>query len=334
MFGKKYSKLRKRSKVLVALLAGMGVITIGTSTASADWISMNKTYKVFYGVTNVDLTDSTGHIYRKGTKVASGDRNSEYGLSFGIMQNMPMSICFGLVPSQFVTSTTSNVINVPKGFGQKFLSTSYVTDAGRYETLKPVTKSAPKKKVSPNKAKPAPKKVTTPALKTTTVKKSFVANQAKRNDGLYSVAPYGYKGAKFAGRMPKKATIYVEKKLTDKKKSVWYYGKVNGKSVWFDAKGVKAAPAKKTTTPTTPKSTIPKIKFYEANQAKRNDGLYTGAPYGYKGAQFAGRMPKRANIYVEKQVVDKKKNVWFYGSVQGKKVWFDAKAVKVAMGRA
>lgn len=217
----------------------MGALSVGTSSVSADWISMNKTYKVFYGTTKVDLKDSTGHVYRKGTR-AAGDRKSEYGVSFAIMQNMPISSYFGLVPGQSVTPTTSKVIHVPKGFGQKFLNVSYITDAGRYETLNPVKKTAaPKKKVAPKKVV---KKKTTKKIAPTMPKiKAYEANQARRNDGLYTGEPYGYKGSKFAGRMPKGTFVWIEKQIVDKNNSVLYYGTVHGKKFWFDAKVVKVA---------------------------------------------------------------------------------------------
>ena len=241
------------NKFGVVLISMFGALTINTMTTSANEQSvmnqqtegvvdnrvtadfhnnmMGGSYSIQFGVTTVNLTDSTGYIYPSGTRVAKFNENDGYAMSM-IVGNAG-GVGFGDVPSQYVRATEKKNYPAPTGTGVT-VNSSYVTDAGRYETLKPVNKPAPKSK-----------SVVPATPKATAVKKWFVPNQAKRNDGLYATAPYGYKGAKFAGRMPKSGKIYVEKKVTDKKKNVWYYGTVSGKKVWFDAKGVKLAPAKK-----------------------------------------------------------------------------------------
>lgn len=164
------------------------------------------------------------------------------------------------------------------------------------------------------------KAVVTPTnLKTTPVNKTYVTSQFGRKDGMYLYTPFGYSDAYYAGRMPNNVSVRVEKQLTAANKVVWYYGKVNGQYAWFDSKAVVAPSNLKTT---------PVNKTYVTNQAGRKDGMYVNAPFRYRDAKYAGRVPNNRAILVEKKFTDAKKVVWYYGKVNGYYVWVDSRSMK------
>jgi hypothetical protein len=160
-----------------------------------------------------------------------------------------------------------------------------------------------------------------PTPKPTTYKYYFKFNQTNRKDGLFANAPYRYQGAKKVGTAPNATTVWVEKREVASNGVVWYYAKVNGQYVWFDAQAgsiVKVSDLNATTV----------NKDYIFNQTSRKDGLYATAPYGLQGYKNVGNPKHNATVRVEKQVVSNG-TTWFYGTVNGQKVWFDARAAKL-----
>lgn len=140
-------------------------------------------------------------------------------------------------------------------------------------------------------------------------------NQKSRKDGLYTVAPHGFVGATNVGRPTDGAAVKIEKKLVNDG-ITWYYGKVNGKYVWFDAKAVY---------PVVSNVSVVNKRF-KLNQTGRSDVMYTTSPYGYVGSKSAGRVPNGQTIWIDKQEKAANGTVWYYATINGKKVWFDAKA--------
>lgn len=90
------NKYMNSSKLLIALISGVSALTVGTSMVSANTTETNtqpttvledkrvtadflipmlgSPYSIQYGVTTIDLTDSTGYIYKAGTRVVNNKR--------------------------------------------------------------------------------------------------------------------------------------------------------------------------------------------------------------------------------------------------------------------
>ncbi|AIG65712.1 GH25 family lysozyme [Weissella tructae] len=164
-------------------------------------------------------------------------------------------------------------------------------------------------------------KLPSTALATTKVSKYFVTNQSSRRDGMFENAPFRYAGSKSAGWIPNNRLVWVEKQHKSETGSIWYYGEINGRKVWFDSLSGSVLKVQDVTQTTVNKT-------YVFNQNGRKDSLYTTAPYGFAGSKDVGKPKHDASVKVEKQIVNNGVT-WFYGTVNGQKVWFDSKAVNL-----
>lgn len=165
--------------------------------------------------------------------------------------------------------------------------------------------------------------VTPVVLKTTPIEKYFTTNQSVRKDTMMENNPNGYANAKNIGTVPHNINIWVEKQAVSYTGTVWYYGKVNGKGVWFDAKAgsiLKVSDRK-----------LDEMNLgYQFDQTTRKDGMALNAPYGFQDAQHVSAVPHGQVVHV-KQKMENYGTTWFYGAVNGQNVWFNAKAVKPAV---
>lgn len=156
-------------------------------------------------------------------------------------------------------------------------------------------------------------------VKPTNVGKYYTFNQTKRNDGMYSTAPYGYGDAVFSRRAPKDGSVvWVEKQEKASNGVVWYLANVNGEMLWFDSKAGTIRNASE-------ESRIAVNAPFEFNQKNRKDALYISGPYGYAGSTYVSRPTHGVKVLINEKFT-RDGVTWFRGSVNGKSVWFDARA--------
>lgn len=136
-------------------------------------------------------------------------------------------------------------------------------------------------------------------------------------------APYGEFGNKALARVPKDGSVvWVTETFVNKAGVVWYKTNINNQNVWFDAKAGALA---------TPESMglVVLDEDYVFDQINRKDSLYSNSPYGYADSAYSAKATNGISVKVEQKYTHDGVT-WMYGSVNGKKVWFDEKAVKLA----
>lgn len=165
--GKKIGVIAAVSMIGVSPLMEQGISTItGTqssqsNTAHAASLGMAGA-NIQTGVLTQDMTDSTGYVYKAGTQVARFVRDDDVSKltgNFNLVLSVQhiMAFGYGHVPEQYVKATGNKVY---KDVGEDGIvaSNSFVTEAGKTETLKPVgsavvDKSALKTAISNGQAK-------------------------------------------------------------------------------------------------------------------------------------------------------------------------------------
>lgn len=153
------------------------------------------------------------------------------------------------------------------------------------------------------------------------VNRKVMINQSSRTDGWYATAPRGFIGASYQGSIKNNDHLIatVERVVVNADNERWYLIRLNGKGMWVHDLAVMDDNSEQY--PTSYAALI--------EQAGRNDGLFTDAPWNY-GTTMVGRATKynQQEVQVTAEWTTPDNIKWVKINLDGQDVWMDSRGIK------